>query len=411
VSHSLMGPRVTGQDGGYNFDDFLTPNRTYYLLADRAVRQEIVAREPEPPDQRERIDTPTYYGDATTLDTALPVILRPGEHRDGAEIQIQKAAYYCVDGTANVSGKPAAAPIFIHEQALGATSLYRVGGEAAKDGAFRVCGLTAGQYRLTTNGPQGSIGITDFTVSGTDVHHIQVDMDLVPLHLELKWDGDPPPPPDPKQPDTSHFRTKDDSIFVVQDGAEIKLSPEQYVKLAMTRSTYNVTVQLSGIINGGHYQSQSARPPYEGEFGAVPAGDYVVTPHLAPGCCYLRGMEYNGAPLAGRALHLAPGSHGTLRLLLAIDGGSLTCNVVDANGKPISGATVVLIPADGVMQMPPAGGWKNLAPGKYRVLAVNRPVRLEEDLDKITLALSHAKDVEISAKATIEISLEPVSID
>ena len=99
LRHSLLGPRVTGKDGRYTFDDILDPGHKYYFVANRKVSEALVSAEPKPLDRREPIELPTYYGDAGTLDTALTVILHNGEQREGMDIHIRKAAFYCVDGT------------------------------------------------------------------------------------------------------------------------------------------------------------------------------------------------------------------------------------------------------------------------------------------------------------------------
>ena len=43
-------------------------------------------------------DPPTYYGDATSLALATPLMLEPGEHREALEIKLQMAPSFCVNG-------------------------------------------------------------------------------------------------------------------------------------------------------------------------------------------------------------------------------------------------------------------------------------------------------------------------
>lgn len=54
----------------------------------------------------------------------------------------------------------------------------------------------------------------------------------------------------------------------------------------------------------------------------------------------------------------------------------------------------------------------DVAPGKYRVFAVTRPIRtIPELLEKLLLALSGAKEIDLAPKATVNVDLQPVSID
>jgi hypothetical protein len=60
---------------------------------------------------------------------------------------------------------------------------------------------------------------------------------------------------------------------------------------------------------------------------------------------------------------------------------------------------------------PSPANWQNLPPGKYRVLAVNGKLHFPEDLDKVRAAVFQGKDVEISAHAALDVTLDPISID
>jgi hypothetical protein len=99
--------------------------------------------------------------------------------------------------------------------------------------------------------------------------------------------------------------------------------------------------------------------------------------------------------------------------------------VTDPDGKPLPNTNVLLLPSAAttapllswLMQSSRAdgkGAWASgtLAPGKYRVMAVTRPIRpIPDDVDKLWLALSKATQVELAPKDTRQVILQPVSID
>jgi hypothetical protein len=145
---------------------------------------------------------------------------------------------------------------------------------------------------------------------------------------------------------------------------------------------------------------------FDGPFGLqFAAGDYAVNVLTIPSCCYVKELFYNGVRFTDHKLHLAPGASGTLRVVLATHGGNLTCTVPD-------GATAMLFSADGPPLPIPAPGasWRNLAPGKYHVLALTRPLQLPDESDKLTELLSQAQEVEIEAKLTKQVKLDAVPV-
>jgi hypothetical protein len=172
-----------------------------------------------------------------------------------------------------------------------------------------------------------------------------------------------------------------------------------------------VTVNLAGISNN-----------FQGPVrDSVPAGDYAVNV-WAPGDSYVKEMTYNELKLAGSVLHLAPAANGALRVLLARGTATLTIAVADAEGKPVADATVIVVP-DSVTSVAALSGdairgntdqtgnytSRPLPPGKYRVLATSQAVRwgVPEDLEKVLLVLFQAKEVELDAKAKVQIALAP----
>ncbi len=107
-------------------------------------------------------------------------------------------------------------------------------------------------------------------------------------------------------------------------------------------------------------------------------------------------------------LHLSAGSSATLRVLIGTDGARLKCQATDDDGKPMKAAIVLVADAP---DSEPQLHWNVLAPGKYKVMAVNRDVTLPEDLEKLRAALGNAESIELAPKAKVELSLKALSID
>lgn len=373
IRHVTETSRATAKDGSFRFEN-VAPGHKFYLLADRAIPEKL---DPEQP-----IEIPTYYGDATFLEGATPLTVRPGEQRENADIQVRRGPHHCVDGKIELSGVPAAMPFVIYERAIAESSSERVRSKSSGDGTFHACGLAPGDYQVMTFGPNGLYGASDFTVAGGDVHDLRVLLDTVPLRLEMAWDGPADPPKTP----------------------------------------------AAVILAGRAARSAKATVyPYAGPYSKepLPAGDYVVELNFPTTCCYVKEMELNGIAFTNRRLHLA-GTSGTLRIVLAPDPAIPTFQAIDAEGKPWQDASFfVLIPESAATASPIAAlpdiltsdtlqqqrrPWQ-LAPGKYRALAVDRALQIPDDLDQLWKALSQAMPVELAPGARPTIILSVVSID
>jgi hypothetical protein len=379
--YSLFGPRVTDDNGAFLFDWGLSSGKAFYLIADQPRPAET---EPEKP-----IEAPTYYGNATALDAATPIVLERGENRGSLDIQLRRSAHYCVTGTLAVSGKPARNPFEIREFALAETSLARATGASDDRGKYRVCGLTPGQYRVIANGPNHEADTEDFIVADADVAHVDLALDAVPLHLTVEWVSDPVIAPP------------------VSESVATRLESAGF-KAPLNARLQNVQISLDGRGGGRENRIATVNVPYDGLFESrLAVGDYRVTVR-PPACCYSKELDYGGIPLSG-PLHLAAGSSGTLRVLIGTDGATLKCRATDDDGKPVEEAAIVLV-ADAPGSEPQLQ-WNVLAPGKYKVIAVNRNITLPEDRERIRSALGNAQSVELSPNAKLELKLKVVSID
>jgi len=185
LRQTVIGPRVTDDDGDYSFDSGLEVNRRYFLLVDRPPAAELRTRDPA--------EVPTYYPVATRIDDAATVILQRGEIREHVDIKIAAAPVYCVDGEIQSGGKPSRVDFAVFETPLAGTRMPRVRSRSSEDGKYHFCGLPSGAYRLSTQQ-----GLTEFIVAGSDVQDVDLTLDPADPRLQVDWESPPIAPDFPK---------------------------------------------------------------------------------------------------------------------------------------------------------------------------------------------------------------------
>ena len=437
----VVGPKITNEDGVYSFDSGLEPNRRYYLFADRDQPKGLNT------DQREPIDVPTYYPSASRMDSVTPVILRPGETRQKADIKIATAPYYCIAG--KIEGSP---DFEIRESSLAGTRLVRLRGSAGEHGRYHVCGLSPGEYRLSTE--QAS---TEFTVLSSDLEHVDLSTELARLRVKVDWD-DPSSAPtvpkltsraettlrelaatlgmtEPSDDDLVHLAArlawpdpKDTALLdALGRNQDSNFDGEMgYLRGLLSVSNFLLHLTLTGASGNGVRGISLAVPSDVAIGDGLASGDYALEfVVLGQVTTYPKEITYNDAKLSDRTLRIAPGASGTLHLVMGTDVSTVAVSIKDALENPVSGAAVVLIPEsvtaapalarlavhgnadqNGKYTSPP------LAPGKYRVLATTQSVRwgVPEDLEKVLLAMYQAKDLDVAPKSAAQITVEPVVI-
>jgi len=453
---TVIGPKITGDDGVYTFDTGLEPNRRYVVLADRPPPDELVSAAPDLK-SRDAIEVPTYYPSATRMDSATPVTLQPGEQRDQVDIKVATAAFYCIDGKIRFSGGLGSDSFLVQDAALAGSRLVRLRGIASSDGTYHACGISPGSYRLATDEAS-----TEFAVSGGDLEHVDLSADLAHLRLKVEWDGDPPPV-DHSQDEAANATLRKIASLL---GMGTALSDEELKRLADRLShpgpddgdlaSLTSDLSKSDHTNGEMYallrhlfpnpdvaslSLVSLNGPIAGAFegplfsGRIPsdapirkgvlAGDYLVGAQVfGQNDAYVKEITYENLKLTDGLLRLPPGASGTVRMLIACGTATLNVNVVSSEGKPVSGAYVIVIPestvtAAGLSRVLTHGSAdqngnytaKGLPPGKYKVLATAQSITWSrpEDLEKLALVLFQAKDVDLASKASMEVAVQPVA--
>lgn len=139
-----------------------------------------------------------------------------------------------------------------------------------------------------------------------------------------------------------------------------------------------------------------------------------------------RNVTYNGFSVMYEPLRLGSAiGNGEMRVILGRDGRSISVKVTDKDGNPVPGSYVLILPSSARSepllaamlasgQADPNGVYssRTLAPGKYYVIAGPGPVDPSpESISKLWYARLKAKEVEVGAGATVQVTLEPLSIE
>ena len=327
LSHGSIGPQPTDKNGSFRFESDLEAGRSYYVLAERSLTRSRAERDPGHLEKRTEVEESTYYGDASSLSAARPVIPGEGEHRGQVDIKIHKTIPYCVDGSVSLSGEPTGLALTIREAALAGLRLTPFQFESVEDGTFHLCGITRGEYTIAPLQIKLG-GFRLLTVTDSDLHDVVVNVDTADLYLDLSWDGEPPAEQHatvlPPRGVTVHVTHTADGVPQIER-SEIRSGP------AIAEGS-EIAVILTG--GGSAEQSSKAAPaPYRGPFGAdLLPGDYAVEARVASGS-YVKELLYNGVPVADRMIQLAAGIHGTLQVVATKGGGAVTVKVADGDEK------------------------------------------------------------------------------
>jgi hypothetical protein len=266
------------------------------------------------------------------------------------------------------------------------------GGTTGPDRKIRICGLHPGEYRLTVNS-QTPAAAPDFfgtamvVISDKDEDQIVVAASpRIPVPGQVDWDGAPPEPP-------------------VTSNLTINVQP-------IARAPF------AGELN-------PPRSPIPGKFSfeGLFVDDYASQIRGVPAGAYLKDVTYGDRSVLYEPLR--PGTatgEATLRVILARDGGKISTKVADKDGNPVADVNVVILPESAASEAALAarmvsgqadqnGAWSSaqLAPGKYYVLATQGPVlKSPEIVNKLWLARSKAKEVDLAPGASAQVTLSPL---
>jgi len=379
------------------------PGRPFFLMVEK-VERNLPARSEVPldPKLRKRVPVRSWYPNSPSRDTAQALTLRPGEKREGVDIEMRKSPSYCVEGTA--SGPMGAAPLRFGIEALqptsgasssGGTFTPVPGGLTAADGQFRICDLFPGAWRLSAqsanpNTQPPNYGVTEIAITDEDLRGVRVmAVPGKPLEGEVAWDVDPPATP-------------------MTNKVSISLGP-------LFRASFRDE-------NGG------ARSDVPGTFtidGVFPDEYGVRAIVNAPGI-YVKDVTFSGRSVLYEPLRTASAMSGAgMRVVMAHDGAALSVQVNDKDGNPVADMRVLAIPADlpseGAVAARLVQGQTNqlgqytsqtLPPGKYYVVAAEESVDpTPESIGRLWRSRNRYQEVDLPPAGSAQVRLQPGKIE
>jgi hypothetical protein len=403
---------TTGDDGRYSLQP-VRAERSYLILVKKPLAAAArAAAASEAAAERQRVLVPTYFPSAPGAQGAQPVVLTPGENREGADVKMAGAASYCIHGTLDVGGgaAPDSLTITEHMALLMGSTFAPVTVKANAEGKFQTCGLHPGSYLLAarsgeSSNPPPEASVSAFTpvlITDSDAQDVKL-LARPPARIAGDATWDPPP-----------------------SGS----AAEKLVSIGLIRSiVFDDEADAAGLRSsmGGAFQFGGDVPvPGPFSLGRVPAaGDYRFhVSNLSQGC-YVKEASYGTADVLHGLLRLTGGgAEGRVRLVLACDGGSLTARVADSDGNPVSHVHLYVMPADtpseaalssSIQSSEVEKGWSGvtgpLPPGKYLVLASDLELDgTAEPIVKLWQARPKAKEVEVGPHAVVQVTLEIAGI-
>lgn len=399
LGYFMKGYAMTNDLGEYTLER-VEGEQPYLVMAGSTVRR-LSPRSDAPldPKLRRRVPLWTFYPNSPEREGASPILLRPGEKREGVNIEVRKGLSLCVEGTVSGLAGPAALHVQYEpaQPAYGTSSgggMFGVGPSTttAADGKFRFCGLTPGPYRLgAADGFQGVVNRAMLPIELRDRDLANVNLTVgpgLPLQGEVVWDGDAPATPP--------------NVRVNVTLNPLLRSPIANER-AGERSELPGTFALSGLL----------------------PSDYAVRAFVASSSLYVKDVQY-----AGQSVLYAPLKFGSalgnagMRVIVARDGGKISALVRDKDGNPLSDLRVIVFPAEIASeaalqaalvngQTSQAGSYRSqsLRPGKYFVAATAERMNPTPDsIGALWRARTRFKEVELAPNGSTEVALTPISL-
>jgi len=355
----------------------LEPGTSYVVRADQSKSQTESSAD-------------TFYPGVTSPDSAEEIVLKPGERREGIDIQRRDLKSYCVDGIVEgLSGRfegievvrigafwemPTIAPNLARTDASGET--------------FLVCGLAPGRYNfLAQSLSNRDAAAGSIQVEGQDVHEFRL-RPLAPI------------------------------LFTAETAWEEQPSELVPVKVNVPISGWGIGFTL--LVNDLPVPGKSSISPnlWPGEYsiGRVKLMDGRGV--------YVKRITWNGEHLPHRVLQIGRETRNChIRVVLSVDGASLAAHVVDKAGDPIANAYVAVIPSDvtaeGDMSERMLFGQADqngifavdtVPPGRYNILATTDVIDMSANrIARLWKARTHSEELQFGVKAAVEIRLVPES--
>ncbi len=406
LGYFLKSSAMTNDRGEYTLSRVLS-NHPYLLMAEKRDRRlPALSDVPLDPKLRRRAPMRTFYPGATDRDGGTPLWIRPGEHREGADIELKKSQNYCAEGVISGSAGPGPANFSITglqpsdgQSSGGGLMAGMPGGMSGPDGRFRICNLSPGTYRLAAFESGPARGVLATMGSHAQLPIAISDQDVTNLHVNLG--------PGPRLE------------------GEVALEGPAPVDPIGFRVNVSLTPMLRSILPGENFFARCDLPSSTFSFSGLVVGDYDVRVSMNGPGYYVKDVTWAGNSALHQPLHVGSAMEGTpLRVTIASDGASLSAAVNDKDGNPQPDMQVLVLPKEitseadlqatlvtGVTDQLGTYRSHTLAPGKYYVVATNEIFdATPESIGRLWRARNHFQEVELTSKGSAQLSLQPVRI-
>jgi hypothetical protein len=318
------------------------------------------------PDKAEMGYAPTFYPGTTDPAQATKIDVTPGSDMSGFEFRLQKVRVFRVKGKIidEATGQPPR-NFFVNLQPQAAGFFGIVAQQfnrGGNEGIFELRGVPPGSYQLNVQGgggPGGAGGGPGMNVGPGGPNRVghsepvevggqNVEGLVIRLPVPVKVIGQ------------------------VSRNTESKDLDISSVRVTLTSSMQGFGVRPIQIREDGTFETDMISP---GKYHAM---------LIAPGdLMWLESVKYGEQDVLGQEFEITS-SPGALRFVVSSDGGAISGTVLTNEGQPAPSASVILIPQDknrramqnGVrtaqVDQNSAFSFKNLAPGKYQVYAVDQ---------------------------------------
>ena len=408
---ALLKGATTDEQGEYRIAD-LQPGKYFVFVAASNSLQAF----PAPPTQQSvRGYVGTFYPNGNDFATASAVEVAAGQHAE-INFNLRSQLFHRISGT--VSGYPRGTP-GINLQVTDAAGQQTQAGFRfdQASGTFRTFWLPAGTYTLTAEMRNPESGQVYFAAQ-----NLNLASDIADVHLQLAPGLNIPVRFQVERTRSDTPTTQTQTFFVGGRGRGAR--PRQQVQV-------NVPARVVLMPEGGvPSPPERMAQPGEGEDSLevvdVPPGVYAV--QVFPiGPYYVQAARSGGVNLLEQNLTVAPGSSvDPIEIVLRDDFARLEGSVTADAGN--DSATVIAIPEGGQPQMrgvdlsrpvpsvDPSHAaavfeMGQLAPGNYKILAVDRPDDFEYGNPEVLRKyLSKAREISLVANQQAKIELELVHI-
>jgi hypothetical protein len=404
LSYGYVATATTERDGRFRIETWLMNGASWFLIEARRPFTRLDTRSTESSDisRRATVVASSFYPGTPFIEDAQAVLVRPDDDVQNLRIRTTHGPAYCVEGKTIQNGAPAAMLVQLGEYRLGAPSSSL--GLSADDGSFRICGITAGRYRIiATPAPNSDLrkklleaepgGNQTFMSKqqasqvvdvASDVRDLLLRLESLPsLTMRVEWDKTP----DGKQ--------------------DVKFLP--------------MMLALRSGVGLGDFLSV----PGTQTISSVIPGEYAFVTREAPKGFYVKEAVYGGTNLLREVASVGGGVGPDVRFTIGTDGGTIQTAVIDRDGNPVADAFVYIVPSEilpegavtkiwvtgntaqnGVFESP------TVAPGKYDVLAIQRQIStVPEDVRALLAARTGATQVTVETGKAAKVEVKQTRVD